>query len=78
MFERPYAAGFNGHAACCDCNLCAPMRAKAFKKWFKEQSKLPDMPDKTRTVFVRPHWRRQPNHLNRQPRYKRELIKMFF
>lgn len=35
MYERPYAVGFNGHANCCDCNYCTPLRVAAFKKYRK-------------------------------------------
>lgn len=83
MFDntKPYAAGFviKGipHANCCECVDCIPLRVAAFKKFYKEQSKLPLMPDKTRTVFVRPHWRRNPHHLAKMPKYRKALIKEF-
>jgi hypothetical protein len=74
---RPFAVGFNGHAKSCECDPCVKARMKAFKAWFAAQSKLPPMPDRTRTVFVRPHWRKQPNHLSKQPRFRRALIREF-
>lgn len=74
---RPWAAGFNGHARICDCDKCVKNRVKEFKKYYEEQARLPMMPDASRTVFVRPHWRRQPNHLKHQPAFRKALIKSF-
>jgi hypothetical protein len=76
--SRPFAVGFNEHASICDCPKCTPLRLTAFKKWFEEQSKLPAMPSKDQTVFVRPHWRRQPNHLKKMPHFKKALISTFY
>lgn len=74
---KPWALGFNGHARICDCVPCTGMRVAAFKKYYSESTKPPLMPDKERTVFVRAHWRKQPNHLTRFPRFKKALIKTF-
>lgn len=74
---RSYQVGFNGHAKCCECVKCSNDRIHAFRVWFAQQSKLPDMPDRTRTVFVRPHWRKQPNHLRKMPVFKKMLMNGF-
>lgn len=77
MELRPYTLGFNGHAKCCQCKPCTRDRVKSFKVWYSQQAKLPLMPDPTRTVFVRPHWRRQKGHLKKMPVFRKALIKEF-
>jgi len=74
---RPFMGSFNGHAKGHDCKECTAARLASFRIWYAQQSQLPKMPDTTRTVFVRPHWRRQPNHLKKLPGFKKALIRAF-
>ena len=75
--SKPWAVGFDGHARSCDCKTCTPQRMRAFKSYYEASSRPPLMPDQDRTVFVRAHWRKQKNHLNRFPLFKKALIKAF-
>lgn len=75
--NKPFALGLNGHARACDCRSCVSDRLKMYKKWFKTASMVPEMPDATKTVFVRPHWRKQKNHLKRMPKFKKALFNTF-
>ncbi len=75
--SKPWAAGFNGHARSCECSKCIQSRVLAFKEYYKQNSKPVLMPDETKTVFVRPHWRRQKNHLKHYPKFKKALINSF-
>lgn len=74
---RPYAAGYNGHAASCDCDKCAVARAKAAKKL--AASVEPTTFDKTvyvREYTVRSHMRRNPNHLKKFPNTLKMVTKL--
>ena len=79
MESKPYALGFNGHAKKCDCPKCCVSRMREFKKYVRSTMRtMPVMTERTKTVFVRPHWRNQPNHLNKQPLFKRLIVREYF
>jgi hypothetical protein len=74
-----YSLGYNGHAKSCDCRTCGAYRQAAFAKQLKsiaqvaraapDAVKLPTTVDQT--VFVRAHYKRQPNHLRKYPQTRR-------
>ncbi len=75
---RPWASGFNGHAKSCECLPCTKQRVEAHRQYVKScMSKTLDMPDASKTVFVRPHWRRQKNHLKDFPVFRKALIRVY-
>lgn len=77
-YKNPFAEGFNGHAKKCDCTDCTNIRVKVFVLWYRAVSaELPVMEDSSKTIFVRSHWRRGRNHLNKMPHFKRALIRTF-
>ena len=71
--KRPYALGFNGHARSCDCEKCATVRAERISQLWEEngQAAVPKTLDAT--VFVRSHFRRQSNHLQRFPETRKMM-----
>lgn len=69
--SKPYGLGHHGHANICDCDMCARARVKfAMRQW---QDPVVPLPDPTRTVYVRAHWRAQPNHLKNYPNTLKQL-----
>lgn len=78
MSERPYAAGFHGHAKCCDCERCAASRVAAVEKLWRQNGRYAAPRSSDATIFVRSHFRRGKKHLSRFPntkRFMRELVK---
>lgn len=77
--RKPYAVGHNGHARCCDCDKCAVVRAERISQLWEENGKAAIPKTLDSTVFVRSHFRRQPDHLKRFPttrRMMRRLLKL--
>ncbi len=78
MKKRPFSAGFihDGipHAHSCDCHLCAESRAQALKELWKQNGSIAE-PKVGATVFVRSHFRRQHNHLNKMPHTRDVMAK---
>lgn len=66
---RPYALGYNGHAKACRCGPCVQAWVAVRKAAVKLPPRRPASGDAT--VFVRGHFRRQPNHLRREPELRR-------
>lgn len=58
--------GFFGHARRCDCRRCAQQRRMEFIERATEAA-LPALPRLGQTVYVRPHFRKQPGHLKKLP-----------
>ena len=71
--KRPYGAGFNGHARSCDCEKCATSRAERISTLWEEHGKAAVPKTLDATVFVKSHFRRQSNHLQRFPETRKMM-----
>lgn len=69
MKPRPYSLGYDGHAKACRCDACIKAWVAERRAAVKLPPRLPSGRDAT--VFVRGHFRRQPNHLRREPELRR-------
>ena len=72
---RPYSIGFHGHAHICDCEKCAQSRAEWVVSNVRGTVSGDRVIDPERTVYVReytvrPHLRRNANHMSKFPRTK--------
>jgi hypothetical protein len=64
--------GFKGtHPKICECAKCLAAKIKLFKERIRLMNKPAFPPTQDSTVPVRAHWRRQPNHLRKQPLLRR-------
>lgn len=65
-------AGYNGHARRCECGPCVKARVNDFLERVHDTSRMVPL-DIGQTVPVRAHWRRNPHHLKKQPKFKEAL-----
>jgi hypothetical protein len=65
-------AGYNGHARKCECGDCVKRRVNDYLARIEDTSRM--VPSSTyHSVPVRAHWRKQPKHLKKQPKFKAAL-----
>lgn len=64
--------GYNGHARKCECPACVKRRVNEYLERIQDTSRM--VPQSAQhTVAVRAHWRLNPRHLTKQPKYKEAL-----
>lgn len=64
--------GYDGHALKCECTPCVQRRVNEYLDRINDTSRM--VPTSTyHSVAVRAHWRKQPKHLTKQPKYKAAL-----
>lgn len=64
--------GYEGHSLKCECRPCVQRRVNEYLDRINDTSR--SVPDSAyHSVPVRAHWRKQPRHLKKQPKFKAAL-----
>ncbi len=66
------AKGYNGHSLKCECAPCVQRRCSEYLDRIHDTSRMVPA-DTYHSVAVRAHWRKQPRHLKKQPKFRAAL-----